>query len=179
METLCRYSTLLILCILLIPGVASSAEPCYRGVITIPAASMQPRFNTYSINNVGGFLNSNSFGHVNFYAPLVLPNRARITKIVLDVYDNSTTASIDVHLKRSSYAAASTLVDFDTTAAAAPGDNRYTKGNLNILINNLNYSYFFDLHFWNVGSTSNRFYRLIVYFNLFDCGSVVTVTPMN
>jgi hypothetical protein len=179
METLWRYSILMILCILLIPGVASSREPCYRGAITIPAASMQPRLDTYSINNVGGFLSSNSIGHVNFYAPLILPNGARITKIVLDAYDNSTTSSIDVSLKRGSYATASTLVKFDTTADEAPGDKRYTIDKLNIAIDNPNYAYFFELHFWNWNSTGNRFYRLVVYFKLFNCGSVVTSTPMN
>jgi hypothetical protein len=179
MGTLCRYSVLVILCILLIPGVASPIEPCYSGVITIPAASMQPRFTTYDINNVGGFLSSNSIGHVNFYAPLMLPNKAHITKVVLDAYDHSTTAYIDVNLRRGSYAAASTLLTFNTTAAAALGDHRYAQGNLNIPIDNGHYSYFFDVHFWNVGSTGNRFYRLVVYFDLFDCPSVVTVIPPN
>jgi hypothetical protein len=179
MKTLWKYPALVVLCIFLIPWDASSKQPCYTGVITIPAASMQPRFNTYNINNVGGFVDSDSTGHVNFYAPLVLPNGARITKVEMDAYDISDTASIDVTLRRSQYGASGSLVKLDTTAAAAPGDQRYTQDNLDIVIDNLNYSYYFDLHFWNVGSTSNRFYRLIVYFELFECPGSVVVIPLN
>lgn len=182
MERLCRHIALAIFVfLLLVPGVASSQKACYSGVVNIPAASLTPRFNTYIINNNGGFVDSDSTGYVDFHAPLSLPDGAKITKIIMDAYDNSTRDYISVNLRKSKYAAATNLVSINTTAAAAPGDQTYTQDNLDITIDNSNWTYFFDISFYNVATTSNRFYRLLVYFELFNCPprSVVVIPLLN
>ncbi|MHC1725910.1 MAG: hypothetical protein AB9866_07885 [Syntrophobacteraceae bacterium] len=96
----------------------------------------------------------------------------------MDAYDSSTTASIDIELRRSQWAAAGGLASIDTTTGAAPGDQRYTLDNLDITIDNINYAYYIDLHFWNVGSTGNRFYRVMLYYELYDCPRSAVVIPL-
>jgi len=148
---------------------AASAE-----YLSIPAAALLPKDNT-----VTGSGTSQSF-----HGPIFLPHQAIIKSFTLEAKDDSSDVEFGgyvlAQLNIYRYNTVSTPVTIQTDGPTAPGEIRVTENNVNISVDNSEYSYGITIILNNGtgGAWSVLFLKIIIEYELPPADRKVVVIPL-
>lgn len=144
--------------------------PVYANdVISIGSFNVLPKEHTieYGLNGAGS-LQVPPTKKATFYAPLILPQGAIITRVTMEARDNSGGdfgSYVKASLLEQKFNTVLKIATFDTGISEAPGDTRIVVDNIDFPVDNTEFSYGFGIEINNVTGSSyadEMFYKFIV-----------------
>ena len=168
MKKLCLWRMLLVIIAAFICyPLAASAE-----YLSIPAAALLPKDNTVTWSTNGVYLGTASGASQSFHGPIFLPHQAVIKSFTLEAKDDSSDVEFGgyvlAELNIYRYWTVSTPVKIQTDGPTAPGETRVTEDNVNISVDNSEYSYGVTIILNNGagGAYSVLFLKIIIEYEL-------------
>jgi len=158
---------------------AASAE-----YLSIPAAALLPKDNTVTWSTNGVYLGTGSGTSQSFHGPIFLPHQAIIKSFTLEAKDDSSDVEFGgyvlAQLNIYRYNTVSTPVTIQTDGPTAPGEIRVTENNVNISVDNSEYSYGITIILNNGtgGAWSVLFLKIIIEYELPPADRKVVVIPL-
>jgi hypothetical protein len=153
-------------------------HPVWADVISIPASALLPKGNysgsatQWSTNGIT--MQIPPFTAQSFLAPLILPQHARITKVIMEAHDSTggefggyVRADLGRYQHNTVLVIVSTAI-LDTGIEAAPGDVRVVADGLNHTVDNTEFSYGFGILMNNPTAEWGKimFYKFIVEYDV-------------
>ena len=131
-------------------------ETCY---VSIPPAAFIPRSSSYTWDLLehGNYLTGT--GTEYFFAPVLLPHGACMTKLYIEYYDATEIYDVHVRLYQLSYDYASTIALVSSSGSGGNGSNESSYFT-NDIVDNESYSYYLRVEM--TGAPDHRFYRTVV-----------------
>ncbi|MBN2243918.1 MAG: hypothetical protein JW793_14625 [Acidobacteria bacterium] len=180
MNTPCILKTLLFVTIVFLfhPG-ATQAE-----YLSVPAAALLPKDSGVTWSTNGVYLGTASGTSQSYHGPVFLPHQAVIRSFTLEAADNSSDVEFGgyvlAQLNIYRYNTVGTPVEIQTDGPTAPGEVRVTADNLNISVDNSEFSYGITVILNNGtgGAWSVLFHKIIIEYDLPTSGHKVVVIPL-
>jgi hypothetical protein len=140
-----------------------------RQYLSIPAAALLPYDETIKYKHNGRWLRAtDEAGSFSFYAPVIVPSPARITRLALDAYDaqgGEVGGYLQLKLRSYSHDAWSDIAELETSGPDAPG-NVTLEVPLDTYVDPRVWSYGFTVTFNNHAAGDLRFYRVVIEYEL-------------
>ena len=140
-------------------------------ILSIPAAALLPRDNTIAYDTNGVRMAVPAAGNQVFQAPVFLPHLAIIRAVTLEAKDSSGGefgGFVRLILRKYRFNSYFNLATVQTTSFDAPGDTRVHISDLNLLVENDEFSYGIEvtINIGNGGPNSEWFYKVIIEYEL-------------